>query len=149
MFLKFTPKSTLASALIMDVNQAGAPAADVVTDPVGGRCQKLFQDFLESWRDEDDTEGPKYLKPARELVKPERNTLVVSMKDVEAYNSNLSALVLDDYYRLHPFLCAALKNFVNDRAGNALEKDYYVAFVDVDAQYTMRDLSTVKIGELL
>ena len=135
----------------MDVTQnagPGGPSADVVQDPVGARCQKLFQDFLESFRSEEGGEdGPKYLQPARELVKPERNTLVVSLKDVEQYNANLSGLILDDYYRLHPFLCAALKNYVHDRTENTLEKDYYVSFVDVDAQFTMRDLSTVKIGE--
>lgn len=77
-----------------------------VRDEVAERTQKRFQDFLEEWRDEGD-DGPKYLKVlisfiyflivihdfaqghnlnlkgARDLVAPERNTLQVSMLDVE------------------------------------------------------------------
>ena len=40
------------------------------------RCQKRFQDFLEEWKAEG-TDELKYLPEARELVKPERNTLQV------------------------------------------------------------------------
>ena len=58
----------------------------------------------------------KYLPLARELVKPEHNTLSVSMKDVERYNANLTGLILQEYYRLYPYLCAALMSFVHDRA---------------------------------
>ena len=48
----------------------------------------------------------KYLKAARDLVKPERNTLTVSMKDVEAFNANLAQSIHDDYYRIYPYLCS-------------------------------------------
>ena len=97
----------------MDVGIGNATETNQVVDQVGSRCQKLFQDFLEDYR-----EGPdlKYLKPALELVKPERNTLLVSMKDVEQFNTNLAQSVHDDYYRLYPYLCAALKNFIKDRS---------------------------------
>ena len=83
----------------------------------------------------------KYLKAARELVKPERNTLTVSMKDVERYNPGLAQSIQDEYYRLYPFLCAALKNYVQDRADMSMEKEYFVAFSDVDAQLKVRDLT--------
>ena len=49
---------------------------NIVRDEVADLCQKKFQDFLEEWRDEGDNQ-PKYLEPAKELVKPERNTLQV------------------------------------------------------------------------
>ena len=91
----------------------------------------------------------KYLELARELVKPERNTLLVSMKDVERYNAQLAQLIQEDYYRLYPFLCQALKNFIADRAKSDLVKDYYVSFTDVDTAYKVRNLSTLKIGHLL
>ena len=97
----------------MDVGIGNAAEINQVLDQVGSRCQKLFQDFLEDYR-----EGPdlKYLKSAIELVKPERNTLLVSMKDVEQFNTNLAQSIHDDYYRLYPYLCAALKNFIKDRS---------------------------------
>ena len=97
----------------MDVGIGNATETNQVMDQVGSRCQKLFQDFLEDYREGHDL---KYLKPALELVKPERNTLIVSMKDVEQFNTNLALSIHDDYYRLYPYLCAALKNFVKDRA---------------------------------
>ena len=81
------------------------------------------------------------MKAARDLVKPERNTLVVSMKDVERYNAALAQSIQDEYYRVYPFLCSALKNYVTDRADMTMEKEYYVAFSDVDAQLKVRDLT--------
>lgn len=41
----------------------------------------------------------KYLEKAKELVKPERNTLQVSYQDVEKYNSNLAVTIIAEYYR--------------------------------------------------
>ncbi len=108
-----------------------------VVDPVGNRCQKLFQDFLEEWQDGEEL---KYLKAARELVKPERNTLTVSMKDIERYNPGLAQSIQDEYDRIYPFLCSALKNYVTDRADMTMDKEYFVAFTDVDAQLKVRDL---------
>ncbi len=115
----------------MDVTRGGdvganAGAAERVPDEVGARVQKLFQDFLEEWQDPslaaaaaaaaggraDANDALKYLKPARDLIKPERNTLTVSMKDVEQYNSNLANQIMEQYYRLYPYVCTALRNFV-------------------------------------
>ena len=62
------------------------------------RCQKRFQDFLEEWRDEGDQ--AKYLEPAKELVKLERNTLQVSMRDIERHNSRLAETITKEYYRV-------------------------------------------------
>jgi hypothetical protein len=75
----------------MDIAAAATGDANLVVDTVGNRCQKLFQDFLEEWQEGDEL---KYLKQARELVKPEKSTLVVSMKDVERFNSNLVKILL-------------------------------------------------------
>lgn len=36
---------------------------------------------------------------AKELVKPERNTLQVSYQDIEKYNSNLAIIIVSEYYR--------------------------------------------------
>jgi DNA replication licensing factor MCM6 len=130
----------------MDVGATNTTDINLVTDPVGSRCQKLFQDFLEEWQEGEDL---KYLKGARELVKPERNTLTVSMKDVERYNPGLAQSIQDEYYRLYPFLCSALKNYVTDRADMNMDKEYFVAFSDVDAQLKVRDLTSARIGSLV
>ena len=43
----------------MDVGAANATETNLVIDPVGSRCQKLFQDFLEEWQEGEEL---KYLK---------------------------------------------------------------------------------------
>ena len=82
------------------------------------------------------------------MIAPERNTLQVSMLDVERcgwvinimisgvltgfvtmtkmlyclfmtlllfrYNTSLHHTIVDEYYRVYPYLCAAVKNFVKD-----------------------------------
>jgi len=119
-----------------------------VRDEVAERTQKRFQDFLEEWKDEGD-EGPKYLRGAKELVAPERNTLVVSMLDVERYNTSLHTTVLDEYYRVYPYLCAAVKNFVKDHVEAEVDaKDFYLSLEEVNASSKVRELSTQKIGTL-
>jgi DNA replication licensing factor MCM6 len=45
----------------------------------------------------------KYLEKAKELGKPERNTLQVSFQDVEKYNSNLAVTIVAEYYRYCSF----------------------------------------------
>ena len=89
------------------------------------RCRKSFQYFLEEWRDEGD--HPKYLEPARELLKPERDTLQVSLTDIETYNSNLVEAIIKNFYRLHPHLCVAVKNFVVDLNRIYTLQCYFVA----------------------
>lgn len=129
----------------MDVAAGNTADTNIVEDPVGARCQKLFKDFLEEWQE--GTDELKYRQAARALSKPERNTLVVSMKDVERYNAGLAQSIQDEYYRVYPFLCAALKTFVSEH--EEAIKEYFVAFSDVDAQLKVRDLTSGRIGSLV
>ena len=41
----------------------------------------------------------KYLEDARDLTKPERNTLEVSFLDIEKFNQNLATLIVEEFYR--------------------------------------------------
>ena len=121
---------------VMDVAAAQVEASHV-RDEVAERCQKRFHDFLEEWRDEGDHQ-PKYLDPAKELMKPERNTLQVSMRDIQMFNESLSETITREYYRVYPSLCLALKNFVKDHVDNNLEKDFYLSLTDVDMVHKVR-----------
>lgn len=129
----------------MDVAETRTGQTHVV-DEVGDRCQKLFQDFLEEFQEAGEV---KYLEDARDLVKPERNTLEVSFSDIEKANQNLSTTVVEEYYRVYPFLCRAVRNFVRDHAEVPVEKEYYVSFIDVPTRHKIRELTTVKIGTLV
>ncbi|KAK2588592.1 hypothetical protein KPH14_006364 [Odynerus spinipes] len=115
-------------------------------DEVGLKCQKLFQDFLEEFKEDGVV---KYLDAAKELISPERSTLEVSFDDVDAYNQALSTTIVEEYYRVHPFLCQAVSNFVKDVGELQKDKECYVSFVDVPTRHKLRELNTSKLGTLI
>ncbi|XP_050721019.1 DNA replication licensing factor MCM6-like [Eriocheir sinensis] len=129
----------------MDVAEANA-AQTAVKDEVGERCQKLFQDFLEEFQEEGEV---KYLEEARDLVKPERNTLEVSFVDIDKFSQNLATIIVEEFYRVYPFLCRAVRNFVRDHAEVSVEKEYYLSVVDVPTRHKVRELTTQKVGTLI
>ena len=85
----------------------------------------------------------------KELARPDRNTLVVDFSDVEKHDERLKNAIHEQIYRLYPFLCNAVKNFVKDNlnSGSASypessantekaqqispNKDFYIAFENV------------------
>lgn len=91
----------------------------------------------------------KYLEPAKALLHPERSTVEVSFEDVEKYNQNLATTVIEEYYRIYPFLCQALSNFVKDRADLKKAKECYISFTDVPTRHKVRELKTNKVGTLV
>ncbi|XP_014668098.1 PREDICTED: zygotic DNA replication licensing factor mcm6-B-like [Priapulus caudatus] len=119
-----------------------------VKDDVGDRCQKLFQDFLEEFKDRS-TGELKYLNNAKELGRPERNTLTVNFEDLEAYNQNLATTIHEEYYRVYPFVCRAVRNFAHDHGNVPPNKEFYISFEAVATRHKVRELTTTKIGSLL
>lgn len=129
----------------MDVADRTTGAAHV-RDDLAERCQKLFQDFLEEFQVDGEV---KYLPEAQELIRPERNTLIVSYQDVETYNAQLSTLIQEEYYRVFPYLCRAVRNFARDRGQVPPTKEFYVSFTDLPTRHKIRELTSQKIGTLL
>ena len=71
------------------------------------------------------------------------------MMDVERYNTHLHTTIVDEYYRVYPYLCAAVKNFVKDHVDSGVEnKDFYLSLTEVQISSKVRELSTHKIGTL-
>lgn len=91
----------------------------------------------------------KYLESAKELTNQERCTIEVSFEDVEKYNQNLATTIIEEYFRIFPFLCRAVANFVKDRSDLKKEKECYVSFTDVPTRHKVRELKTEKIGTLV
>lgn len=91
----------------------------------------------------------KYLEPAQELQNEERSIIEVSFEDVEKYNQNLATTIIEEYYRIYPYLCQAVSNYVKDRAGLKKEKDCFISFTDVPTRHVVRELKTDKIGTLV
>ncbi|XP_076601445.1 DNA replication licensing factor MCM6 [Chaetodon auriga] len=132
----------------MDVASATAEnAAEVVKDELAEKCQKLFQAFLEEFQTGDGE--VKYVREAEELIRPERNTLLVSFTDLEGFNQELATTIQEEYYRVYPFLCRAVRNFARDHGNVPLNKEFYVALEDLPTRHKIRELSSMRIGSLV
>ncbi|XP_020376820.1 DNA replication licensing factor MCM6-like [Rhincodon typus] len=125
------------------VGAAGQP----VKDELAEKCQKLFQDFLEEFQNSDGE--VKYLHDAEELIRPERNTLAVSFVDLEQYNQQLATTIQEEFYRVYPHLCRAVRNFARDHGNIPPNKEFYVAIQDLPARHKIRELTAARIGTLL
>ncbi|KAM9550520.1 DNA replication licensing factor MCM6 [Guaruba guarouba] len=130
------------------VGSAGtAQQQQQLRDEVAEKCQKLFQDFLEEFQNSDGE--VKYLRDAEELIRPERNTLVVSFVDLEQFNQQLSTTIQEEFYRVYPYLCRAVKTFARDHGNVPANKDFYIAFQDLPTRLKIRELTSAKIGSLM
>uniref|UniRef100_A0A8C7E3R1 DNA replication licensing factor MCM6 n=1 Tax=Naja naja TaxID=35670 RepID=A0A8C7E3R1_NAJNA len=128
--------------------QAGLAAAQKqLRDEVAEKCQKLFQDFLEQFLNSDGE--VKYLQDAEELIRPERNTLTVSFEDLEQFNQQLATTIQEEFYRVYPFLCRAVKTFAKDHGNVPPNKDFYVAFQDLPTRHKIREMTSARIGSLM
>ncbi|RWS10053.1 zygotic DNA replication licensing factor mcm6-B-like protein [Dinothrombium tinctorium] len=152
----------------MDVSDIRVGQTVKVKDVLAEKCQKLFKDFLCEYTDIDmsvDSVDSKYRKMVLDLVKPERNTLFISFEDVQKFDQNLATLIVEDFYRLYPFLCRSIPSFIQDdtlkNRDNSEElsanlvlnlikkKDFYVGFYQVPTRLKIRELSATKIGTLI
>lgn len=89
------------------------------------------------------------MKHANDLNSPDRFTMEVCFEDVEKFNQNLSTAIIQEYFRIYPFLCQAVSIFVKDRTELKKEKECYVAFTEVPTRQKVRELTTAKIGTLI
>ncbi|KAA3674023.1 DNA replication licensing factor MCM6 [Paragonimus westermani] len=80
----------------MDVAQTEVRTVRVV-DVVSEECQRLFRNFLETFKENDTL---KYVEKAKELKQLEKSTLVVSFTEIIMVDSKLSGLIQDEYYRM-------------------------------------------------
>uniref|UniRef100_A0A4W6C575 DNA replication licensing factor MCM6 n=1 Tax=Lates calcarifer TaxID=8187 RepID=A0A4W6C575_LATCA len=90
-----------------------------------------------------------YVREAEELIRPERNTLLVSFTDLEGFNQELATTIQEEYYRVYPFLCRAVRNFARDHGNVPLNKEFYVAIEDLPTRHKIRELSSMRIGTLV
>ncbi|XP_029931351.1 DNA replication licensing factor MCM6 [Myripristis murdjan] len=132
----------------MDVVTANVESAgEMVKDELAEKCQKLFQAFLEEFQTADGE--VKYVREAEELIRPERNTLLVSFTDLEGFNQELATTIQEEFYRVYPFLCRAVRNFARDHGNVPLNKEFYAAIQDLPTRHKIRELSSLRIGTLV
>ncbi|VUZ50720.1 unnamed protein product [Hymenolepis diminuta] len=133
----------------MDVAQAQIRTIHV-PDLVGEECQRKFLSFLESFKDEGE-DVFKYAEKAKEMKKLERSTLSVSFNDLLMHDSHLASLIEDEYFRLYPYICNAVKNFINDHVPDTQNsgRDFYIGFTDVSVLHRIRELNAHQLGRLV
>ncbi|TTI92377.1 Zygotic DNA replication licensing factor mcm6-B [Bagarius yarrelli] len=122
-------------------------AGQTVKDELAEKCQKLFQAFLEEFQNSDGE--LKYLRDAEELIRPERNTLLVSFTDLEGFNQELATIIQEEFYRIYPYLCRAVRTFARDHGNVPVNKDFYVAIQDLPTRHKIRELTSLRIGSLV
>ncbi|KAL0966349.1 hypothetical protein UPYG_G00294190 [Umbra pygmaea] len=122
-------------------------AGQMVKDELAEKCQKLFQAFLEEYQTVDGE--VKYARDAEELIRPERNTLLVSFTDLEGFNQELATTIQEEFYRVYPFLCRAVRNFARDHGNVPVNKEFYLAIQDLPTRHKIRELSSLRIGSLV
>ncbi|KAL3312325.1 MCM DNA helicase complex subunit mcm6 [Cichlidogyrus casuarinus] len=110
---------------------------------------KSVSDFSTTFSRENDK--PKYIIAARALKNLERSTLDVSFNDILLHDNKLSSTIQDEYYRVYPFLCNAVKNFVNDQVPDTINsgRNFYVSFSDLPNLTHVRELNSQQIGRLV
>uniref|UniRef100_A0ACB8G1E8 MCM DNA helicase complex subunit mcm6 n=1 Tax=Sphaerodactylus townsendi TaxID=933632 RepID=A0ACB8G1E8_9SAUR len=94
---------------LVAAGEAGLAAGEgpaPIRDEVAEKCQKLFQDFLEEFQNSDGE--VKYLHDAEELIRPERNTLIVSFVDLEQFNQQLATTIQEEFYRIRELTSARI-----------------------------------------
>ncbi|XP_034039656.1 DNA replication licensing factor MCM6 [Thalassophryne amazonica] len=131
----------------MDAATATAENTAEIRDELSEKCQKLFQAFLEEFQGGDGE--VKYVREAEELIRPERNTLLISFTDLEGFNQELATTIQEEYYRVYSFLCRAVRNFARDHGNVPLNKEFYVAIQDLPTRHKIRELSSMRIGSLV
>lgn len=146
----------------MDVSEPRIVQTQRIKDDFAEKCQKLFRDFLSEFKDPNsESDDHKYLSEGLELIKPERNTLFVSFRDLTNFDQELAVDITTNYYRFYPYLCRSLSSFINDEKHKSPEelddltlnvlknKDFYIGFYDFADRTKLRELRATKISSLV
>ena len=100
---------------------------------------------------------PSYIQQIGIMKANDRTTLYVDHAHLISYDTDLADAIQDDFYRLEPYLCEALKICVFELYPEYLYADdverkenvFWIAMYNVIGQQRLRDLTSIKIGKLL
>lgn len=126
----------LTHSVNMDVLQR---EYSLVKDEVGDRCQVLFGNYLKI---------STYQRACIEIASHTYLcTLQVKFTDIQVFSSALATTIADEYYRVYPYLCQAVTNYVRDITN--LRKQCYLALTDVPMRLNIWELKPSKKGSLI
>ncbi|KAJ6225340.1 hypothetical protein RDWZM_003885 [Blomia tropicalis] len=154
----------------MDVAASIVAPTQRVKDELGEKVQKLFKVFLHEYMENEISSQnstnstdmkSKYYDNALELIRPERNTLLVDFRDLINFDQDLANDISMDLYRFNPYLCRALSSFVNEEKNRLPEeldpvtlnimsnKDFYVGFYGIEQITKLRELRSTSCSQLV
>jgi len=117
---------------------------------------KFFK-FLSEYEDED---GSKYYQNELNAMEQSESTMMnINWEHIVSGDyMDLSEIILSDYYRFEPFLRQSVVNYVRDNkpnyveidsdSGHGQEKEFYLSIQNFDQRYSLRELTTDKVGQL-
>ncbi|KAK9814673.1 hypothetical protein WJX72_009570 [[Myrmecia] bisecta] len=96
---------------------------------------------------------PYYETQLQLMVDADKTTLYVDFLHLADYDPELSASILENHHRLDPFLRKAVQNFVREHhvefvEGDNGEKEFWLAFFNLDVVAHLRELKVGCIGKL-
>ncbi|KAL4525564.1 hypothetical protein Ndes2437B_g04009 [Nannochloris sp. 'desiccata'] len=95
-----------------------------------------------------------YVDQLAVMKERELNTLYVDFDHLVDYDQSLAADIIDAYYRMEPYLRAAVRDFVREHLDTYAEredggdKEFWVSFFNLEHNDRLRSLRSDKIGTL-
>jgi len=127
---------------------------DLATADIGESCKKEFYTFLTEYEKEEQTDPTipnysKYQTECLDLLRANSSTRVfrVDFTDVDDYDIDLGAIIVDSYVRVEPYLNEALRKMVTEMSGRTSD-DVFVAFYNLTHVESLRGLRGDHIGQL-
>lgn len=93
-----------------------------------------------------------YKIEAEKMIQAQKITLFVDYQHYKSFEEEqVVELVFNEYYRFDPFLSQALKNFLRGifKEKIDLNRNFNIAFFNLDKIDKIRDLKTIRIGSLI
>ncbi|KAL1495644.1 hypothetical protein AB1Y20_016511 [Prymnesium parvum] len=126
-------------------------------DSFANSAREHFEEFLESFSSEGDTNDPTllatrdYIDQCHDMKENERYTLYVAFEHVHTHNLELADSIQTEFHYLEPYLRMAIHNVMAALHPQYAteDKDFYLAVFNLPSQACIRDLKTSKIGSLI
>jgi len=129
----------------------------MIIDQAGIAVRDKFFKFLSEYEGED---GSKFYHNELNAMEQSESTMMnIQWEHLQSGNySDLSDIITSDYYRFEPFLRQSVVNYVRDNkpnyvemdsdSGHGQEKDFYLSINNFNQLYSLRELTTDKVGQL-
>ncbi|TPX35566.1 hypothetical protein SmJEL517_g02085 [Synchytrium microbalum] len=146
------------AAIAMEMAANEVPKA---RDTMAEEVRKKFEDFLDEYEDEQGTHH--YVEQIKGLRASESTTIYVDYEKLVQCDDTVAKAIMQQYYRLDPYLRKAVQNLVRSHDPEYLRvgagpsaatesgtlREFWVSFYGIPATRRLRELRTDLLGTLL